>query len=321
MAWLTKSKFLFENKDCHHVPVFIGGFRSGSTLLINLLGLHPEITPWFETKSLCDPLRWMKCLTYPHETAFESRRLAGKPGSKVNRDTVYASMRQHIHYTADRVEKRCKDGKALHESYPIGADYIRYSRSQALQAIGNWRDTLPLHPDMDRLAQATGQLIRSMAAAQTADAPAFWINKTPEIIRFGHELRACVGRCKIIHLIRDGREVAYSAAKLGWNDIRSMATFWRDMIMQAREAALHAPEDYLEIRFEQLISHPAETLDEIFEFIDIQGSGRVLYKRYASSFHGNSLPGRASIATTMPWKDLQVVEDIAGNMLTELGYR
>jgi len=57
------------------IPIFIGGPRSGSTMLVNLLGLHPQIAPLFETKCICEPLRWLRILKDPSTRAIEEKIL------------------------------------------------------------------------------------------------------------------------------------------------------------------------------------------------------------------------------------------------------
>lgn len=304
-------------------PVFIGGFRSGTTLLINLLGMHEAVTPWFETKYLCDPLRWLRTITQPETTSFEASFFAfltNREISPLDRDSVYASMCRHVNQTADQIEQRCPNGKAAHELYPIGADYINYTREQALEACLRWRDSLPKQPDAETLAFITGNLISELACLQTSTSNSLlWFNKTPEIIRFGSELRACLGNTKLILMIRDGREVARSGADLGWCDIETMAGFWKDMIELTRNATKEFPDDYLELRFEDLISAPVDTLDRVLNFTGLECTGAQIYDRYLQYFQYAPLSPKSRVET-MSKDDRQKIEKVTGNLLRELGY-
>ena len=299
----------------HHQPVFIGGFRSGTTLLINLLGMHEAVTPWFETKYLCDPLRWLRTISKPETTSFETSFFAfltNGETSPLDRDSVYASMCKDVNQTADRIEQRCSDGKAAHERYPIGADYINYTREQALEACSRWRDSLHQKPDAETLAFVTGNLILELAALQTASTHTpLWFNKTPEITRFGSELRACLGKTKLILMIRDGREVARSAADLGWCDIETMARYWKDMIELTRDATKETPEDYLELRFEDLISAPVDILNRVLDFTGLECTGAQIYDHYLQYFQNNP-PSHKSKVEIMSKDERERIEKVIG---------
>jgi hypothetical protein len=54
----------------HPLPIFIGNFRSGTTLLANLLGFHDELALWFETKAFCEALRWIRVMERPETVPF-----------------------------------------------------------------------------------------------------------------------------------------------------------------------------------------------------------------------------------------------------------
>jgi len=84
----------------------------------------------------------------------------------------------------------------------------------------------------------------------------------------------------IIHLIRDGRDVACSlmrAAGRGWgegwapSDVDGAAELWRDMVSAARDAAT---ERYVEVRYEELHSQRAsDLLVRLYTFCAVDASG------------------------------------------------
>jgi len=304
------------------LPTFVGGFRSGSTLLINLLGLHPELTPWFETKCICEALRWMRVLANPDLEAFESRFVPTPMPEGFTTDAVHDAMLWHMRYTAGRMSGELASGKADHERYPIGTDYVLYGLREGEQALNRWRERVKPDPSLPAVTEATGRLIRELGDRQAGLARgARWINKTPEIPRFGRELRRSLGRCRIIHLIRDGREVALSGARLGWADIPEMAEWWKGMIGLTREAATEAPEDYLEVRFEALVRDPVPTLERILTFLELPGRAERLWTEYRSG-----LDDQVSVQPQCPARKLtgheqETVDRIAGGLLRELGYK
>ena len=304
------------------LPTFVGGFRSGSTLLINLLGLHPKLTPWFETKCICEALRWMRVLENPDLEAFESRFVPAPMPEGFTTDAVHDAMLWHMRYTAGRMSGELASGKADHERYPIGTDYVLYGLREGEQALNRWRDRVKPDPSLPTVANATGRLIRELGDRQVGLAQGTcWINKTPEIPRFGRELRRSVGPCRIIHLIRDGREVALSGAQLGWATVPEMAEWWKGMIELTREAATEAPEDYLEVRFESLIDAPVATLDQILAFLERPAQAKGLWSEYQSSLGTKRNREPQPPARKLADHEEQAFDRIAGGLLRELGYK
>ncbi|MFZ0479247.1 MAG: sulfotransferase, partial [Terriglobales bacterium] len=81
------------------------------------------------------------------------------------------------------------------------------------------------------------------------------------------------------HIIRDGRDIALSLKKMGgftplpWDRSESdslvaTALYWEWMVRRGREAGRSIPTDYIEIRYEDLVTHPRETLARLGTFID-----------------------------------------------------
>lgn len=265
------------------MPVFIGNFRSGSTLLVNLLGLHPKVSPWFETKALCEPLRWLRVLNHPETLQEESRRVRPSIIPGFSTETVAARMRADFEETTQRIQGLRDSGKGHHERYPIGADYRLSKLEECLARVNQWQEALGHSPSPSAIENATGELIRALGDLETQRSGAtLWINKTPEIPRFGSELRSCLGPCKIILLIRDGREVVRSAAKLGWASEPELAHWWKHMILESRSHSQDAREDYLEVRYEDLLENPATTLKVLLKFLQLEGDAESLITGYNS---------------------------------------
>ena len=266
-------------------PLFIGGFRSGTTLLVNMLGLHEHLVPWFETKALCEPLRWLRVLSHPESFELESRmiRLQGPEGFSA--EAVAERMLSDFRDTANRLSGSAPSGKGSQERYPIGHDHVLYGLPFAERAVGEWFAEVQGEPESGRIARATGRLIRALGNRQAeASGKPFWINKTPEVTRFGSELRACLGPVSILMMIRNGREVVRSATRLGWATPEEVAFWWQGLIEQSRQSAADAPDAYMEIRYEDLLASPEELLDRVLEFIGLPPTGASLVERYTAGF-------------------------------------
>lgn len=267
--------------SCGGKPTFIGNFRSGTTLLVNLLGLHEEIVPWFETKWMCEALRYLRVLTEPGQRDYEASLISATEPGAFSVALVAERMLHDIRASAARVGGHTAHGKAPHERYMLGHDYILYSLERAEEAVTAWSDQVAQVDDPVTVACATGRLIDSLGdlQAQLAGKP-YWINKTPEICRFGPELRQCLGSARIILMIRNGRDVVRSAESLGWAEVRQLATWWQGMIEQSRTASTGYENDYLEVRYEALVDQPAEELNRILRFLGMDESGARLVSKY-----------------------------------------
>lgn len=311
-----------ENK---HGPVFVGGFRSGSTMLINLLGMHPGVAVFYETKSICEPLRWIKIIKDPDQKQREHaivQQLFPREYWGFSKESVLARMELQMKYTWDRVTKKVHDAKARYEHYPLGPDYILYSLGEAKDLLDKWQTEIGIAQDSHTIANATGNLINSLGDLQAKKLNRnIWINKTPEIPRMGRELRLSIGRCKIIHIIRNGRDVVRSAKQLKWGTVQTIAENWRDLILDSRAAAKEAPEDYIEIRYEELVANPVRTVNQILELIGLDRKGDEIAARYELG-KGKKI-GTARVRNwvkRLRGEDLRVFERIGGNLQKELGY-
>lgn len=180
-----------------------------------------------------------------------------------------------------------------------------------------------------------------------------WGDKTPRYMRAMPRIERALPEARFIHLIRDGRDVALSQAERALEgtppSLTEVAERWQRRISTARE---HSGElnDYLEIRYEDLVAEPAETLTRICGFIDLPFDPAMLdyHQRAATRLvemdrdlgngDGPIRTGEARLAghsmTTEPpttersgrWRremsaaDVAVFEDVAGGLLAELGY-
>lgn len=314
------------------LPIFIGGFRSGTTLLINLLGLHPQVTPWFETRDLCEAVRWQHVLAHPQNIDFERAYCAPAEPAGFTLEAVHGRMLQQARDTAARLAGGAS-GKAAHERYILGNDYVRYSLAEAEAAMQRWRESCAAagvaNPEdagtvegLAAVAAANGRLIETLGARHVAvHGGGPWINKTPEITRFAPELRAALGRCKIIYMIRDGVQVVASGYRLGWGSVETLAFNWKGLLERTRAAMASCPQDYLELRYEQLVLEPAATLDRVLDFCGRECTGAALIREFVASegekaFDVSRLQGRDALDA----EQMRIFTRVAGDMQAELGY-
>jgi len=170
--------------------------------------------------------------------------------------------------------------------------------------------------------------------------------KSPNNIFFFPHLHQLFADSPLIHVIRDGRDVVCSLLGMEWRhpdtgqriectrDARGAATYWVQAVRAGRTAAQQYPSlarRYFELRYEELISAPEAALHPLFAFMGEAWDPKVL--RYyeqrrdlggESSAHQVSRPiSRRALArwkTDLKEEDKDVIKEIAGPLLRELGY-
>lgn len=104
-----------------------------------------------------------------------------------------------------------------------------------------------------------------------------WADCTPDHLLYLTRIKAALPEALIVHIIRDGRDVAASIERQGWirpfpwdrqKRLLVAGLFWEWIVSKGRSQADALGADYLEIRFEDLIARPGEILGILGQFID-----------------------------------------------------
>lgn len=166
-----------------------------------------------------------------------------------------------------------------------------------------------------------------------------WADCTPDHLLYMAEIKREIPESLFIHIIRDGRDVALSYAHQGWSHpmpwdrderVGVAGLYWEWVVRKGREQARRLGADYQEVRFEELISNPRETLSRLSKFIDHD----LDYDRIRSAGIGSVSQPNSSFAkdpegTFNPverWKkqmspgQMTGFEELVGDFLLELGY-
>lgn len=304
-------------------PVFIGGFRSGTTLLVNLLGMQAQVAPWFETKMLCEALRWLHVLKNPEQERFEHQYINPSEPTGFNAHAVRMRMESDLRSSLERFNGTQHSGKAVHEQYVIGFDCIRYSLKQGLSLLDQWEEEVALCADYDSVANSTNILINQLGKTHCVQyGKPIWINKTPEITRFADELRDSVGECRVIYMVRNGLSVVESAKKLGWGDIGLLSYNWRTLLEKTRQAMTQYPEDYKEVRYEDLVSDPVRVLSDLLTFCGLQNESVEIIRRYKQHFDEKVFDKTKIVRpSSLTAEEHNTFYKAAGSLQSELGYK
>jgi hypothetical protein len=168
--------------------------------------------------------------------------------------------------------------------------------------------------------------------------------KTPDYVRYLPLLHGLFPFARMVHIIRDGRDVALSAlewatetkgpGKLGlWKEepVGVCALWWRRQVAAGRrDGAGLGPGTYREVRYERLVADPESELRGITTFLDLPyapemaayhvGQTRSQPGLSAKSAWLPPTPGLRDWRSSMAEQDVELFEALAGDLLSSLGY-
>jgi len=174
------------------------------------------------------------------------------------------------------------------------------------------------------------------SAYARAQGKSHWGDKTPGYVEDLDLINDLFPQCRVIHLVRDGRDVALSLAGLSWGsrDLIRNAAEWRWKAVLGRKMGGLLGARYLEIFYEDLVRDPQSVLRRICGFLGVDHEEAML--TYPESAQGAMPAGslrwhRSSIAppdqskvqgwrSRMPASDQIVFEQVAGDALDLFGY-
>lgn len=170
-----------------------------------------------------------------------------------------------------------------------------------------------------------------------------WSDSTPANVFHLKRIFSEFTDCHVIHMIRDGRDVALSLEKLGWISIpfgiqnRALRLWWaghqwRDSVRAGRKAKnIKAQENGItEVRYEDLVCHPHEEIDRISRAIGIDLSALfdadgTLTLKESNSAYGDTVTTLSSHSLgrwkkTLSAKQIKYIEAACYKELAAHGY-
>jgi hypothetical protein len=179
-------------------------------------------------------------------------------------------------------------------------------------------------------------LMSEVARSQRVDRWAVW---GPDNLLYMPWIKEELPDARFIHMIRDGRDVAVSMNTEGWirpfpwDKERSLlvaALHWQWKVRHGRQLGRRVLPDYLEVRFEDLVTRNRETLLKISKFIghDLDYD-RIRKTAIGTLSNPNSSFRKDAGADYGPigrWKqllssdDITRIESLIGSLLEELDY-
>lgn len=106
-----------------------------------------------------------------------------------------------------------------------------------------------------------------------------WGDKHPYYIKYLPQLFRLFPDAQVIHIIRDGRDSVASLKKMPWwkkNSIYAMLN-WQEAIQNGKQALRkYNPDQFMEIRYEDIIEKPQKSVKQICEFLNEKYSEELL---------------------------------------------
>src|SRR6266511_4137657 len=243
--------------------VVVGAERSGTTLLVNFLGLHSQVEPIYDTDFVALLLNLLGVFDFLGEEQREQRlqgfqEWVAEWGTGLpNRDTSGITMpdlpfgKANLGFTAEelnaetaRLLDRLREAEGAEERFVAGKAYI------------------------DSLFDAQAERSRKRT----------WANKTARCVEHLPQLDRLYPSALIVHLVRDGRDVAASLLREKVVEKPQQAALrWLFQVESGLAYESEHPGRVARVSFEDLVDEPASALAGIFEAAGLPDeSGRVV---------------------------------------------
>ena len=288
-------------------PIFIGGAsRSGTTLLVDMLGLHPNLSPIYETDFVLDVAKILF-----------SQKKQGYFGEVKKMLNLY--MDAWSRPLPNRPHKK-KD----YEKYHHGYNHILFDRAFIIEKTRELSRELPNGKQVDLFRRFVTSLFEEHCRK---DSKSRWVSKNLSYVKHLPFLKTVFSDMKFLHCIRDGRDIACSLSNRsgGVTNSRDIAVWWLDHVKAGIEFGARFPSHYIEIKYEDLIREPEKTLNNILIHLDENDGWKEIAGKYRDNPDEDSyIP--LSDTSIERWKDELAeneninFQNIAGKMLDRLNY-
>lgn len=166
-----------------------------------------------------------------------------------------------------------------------------------------------------------------------------WAIYDPDNLLYIPSIKADIPDALFIHIVRDGRDVALSLSAMHgfrpffWEreakGLLPTALYWEWMVRAGRQGGNRFPADYIEVRYEELVSDPRAALGKLEQFLDhdldydrIRNAGLGRLRESNSSFPTEN-DQRSPVnrwREKLSRRELASIEAMVGAYLEELGY-
>ncbi|MEP0175153.1 MAG: sulfotransferase [Paraglaciecola sp.] len=161
-----------------------------------------------------------------------------------------------------------------------------------------------------------------------------WGLKDPQLTEYIEELKAFLPGSKFIIIVRDGRGVANSYIENKWGlgtNAYTGALRWKEEVQQQKAFMKLAPENFMLIRFEDLVTDMPNNLKKVCKFLNIEYSDTMLnYHKSDAAYVANkeniNTQKKPDVQLANKWqqrltkKQIDIIEYAAGDELNANNY-
>lgn len=280
-------------------PLFIGGSgRSGTTLLVDMIGCHPQIAPIYEPAFLYD----IACQIF------------------LLQDRPPAERLRNVRAIVEEFARQLDDiphAKREYERFLHGAHYLRFTRATLLAETNRLCDRLL----RETVLPVFRDFILALFAEHAAiDRKPFWAAKVPRFVIMAPLLKQAFPEMRFIHCVRDPRAVLASVATRPWGPqtLEERIEYWRVRIDCGRRFAEKFPADCLTVRYEDLLPRTAETLSRVFAWLGVEDVSAQLVADYERQIPIDR--DRAAAEAAIPPADRMAIEAALADRMAHYGY-
>ncbi|MFL5895589.1 MAG: sulfotransferase [Thermoleophilaceae bacterium] len=183
-----------------------------------------------------------------------------------------------------------------------------------------------LHAERDVLLDATRDFCDRVLLPYREPGARYLCERSPGHAKAVDVIAAVYPDARLIHIIRDGRDVARSLAARQWGpgSVAAAAREWRESVEAARAAA--PATGYLEVRYEALLADLDGGLRALYEWLVLQAGDELMEQVLVQARRPLNEDPKDPRVATGKWRDHFSDDDLAafdaeaGDLLAELGY-
>lgn len=290
-------------------PVFICGHpKSGTSMLRNLLDHHPQL------------------VVYPEESVFFRRYLPESAG--LSGEALFdLALRRLVHI----FEWNIDHPPAHQEGFP-DRDYTEVSFEEISARLKEKFTAEELRHPGDMLAMAV--LTFGEVTGYQLSAVSGWVEKTPGNEGFASQVFEWWPEARCLHIVRDPLDnfASYQRKQTSWTPGK-FSTHWNRSTRTGFEnSEKFGPARYRLLRYEDLVSDPEASMEEICQFLGIESHPNLFRPtRMGKPWRGNSMFGdqfeAISPVAVGRWKEkltsseVGIVQAATGHYRRRLDYR
>ncbi len=164
-----------------------------------------------------------------------------------------------------------------------------------------------------------------------------WGDKSLNTERYMDDIIAVFPNAKIIHMMRDPRD-RYASAKTRWTDMKGRVgagtAMWLESVRLARRGTRKYPDQYMVVRYEELVAQPEPMLRKVCEFLGEEYVPEMLSmmgapthrNKGSNSSYGKREVGRISTDSIARYRqvlspqEIKYMQDFCKDGMREFGY-